>query len=231
MTAKKADIMVVSPHADDAEFGAAGAVARWVKEGKKVVYVLCTDGNKGSSDYNIDPEALIETRKKEQLEAAELLGVSEVVFLGLPDQGLEDDHSFRKTLVRLIRTFKPCTLLTTDPYRRYIWHRDHRITGQVVLDAAFPCARDHLSYPDLFKAGLLPHKVKEILFWGSTDSNHVIDISDTFELKLAALKCHDSQVGGDRFEEVKRWVLERAQKAAAGQGFKLGEAFHREVFP
>ena len=81
-----------------------------------------------------------------------------------------------------------------DPYRKYVWHRDHRITGQVVLDAVFPFARDRLAYPDLLEAGFQPHKVKELLFWGVDRPNFFSDVSDTYDLKIAALACHKSQV-------------------------------------
>ena len=227
---RKANIMIISPHPDDAEFGAAGSVARWVKEGKKVVYLICTGGEKGTSDLSVNPEDLTLLRRKEQQDAANILGVSEVIFLGYEDQGLEDTPEFRKEIVRYIRLFRPETLITADPYRRYIWHRDHRITGQVVLDAAFPYARDHLSYPDLLREGLLPHKVKEMLFWGSEHPNYYSDITDTFEQKLAALKCHHSQVGGRQFRSIARLLRERSETAAANETFNLAEAFYRAEF-
>jgi LmbE family N-acetylglucosaminyl deacetylase len=126
----EADVLVISPHPDDAEYGVAGTVARWVRDGKQVVYVICTNGDKGTSDPDMKPEVLVEIRKKEQLAAADVLGVSEVVFLGLPDQGLEETPQFRKLIVRLIRQYRPDIVVTADPYRRYIWHRDHRIAGQ-----------------------------------------------------------------------------------------------------
>ncbi|MDZ4246157.1 MAG: PIG-L family deacetylase, partial [Dehalococcoidia bacterium] len=143
--AENADIMVITPHPDDAEFGVAGTVAHWVREGKSVVYVVCTNGDKGTSDRSLKPEELARIRQKEQLAAAKLLGVKDVIFMGYPDQSLEDTPEFRKELVRLIRTYRPLIVVTADPYRRYLWHRDHRITGQAVLDAVFPHARDHLA--------------------------------------------------------------------------------------
>ena len=136
------DIMVISAHPDDAEFGSAGAVAKWIREGRRVVYVVCTSGDKGSNDPNMTPEQLAKIRENEQEDAAAVLGVSDVVFLRYPDQELEDTPHFRKAIVRQIRIFKPEMILTSDPYRRYIWHRDHRIVGQVTLDAVFPYARD-----------------------------------------------------------------------------------------
>ncbi len=219
--------MVVSPHPDDAELGAAGTVARWIRESKEVVYVICTDGSKGTGDRDMKPETLAKIREAEQREAAQVLGVGEVVFLRYPDQSLEDTPEFRKDLVREIRRYRPEVVVTTDPYRRYLWHRDHRITGQVVLDAVFPFARDHLAYPDLLKEGLEPHKVKEMLFWGADEIDYRSDISDTFELKVAALRCHKSQVGQFEPAEWMEWLRRRNREMAEGESFELAEAFHR----
>ena len=224
---EQADILVVTPHPDDAEFGVAGTVARWTKKGKQVVYVVCTNGNKGTSDPDVKPDELAETRQNEQRAAAEVLGVREVVFLENPDQGLEDTPEFRKQIVRMIRRYRPETVVTADPYRRYIWHRDHRITGQVTIDAVFPYARDHLAYPDLLEEGLTPHKVREMLFWASEDINYLSDISDTFELKMAALRCHASQVKS-RAKDLEDWLRQRCRDLAEGEDFELAEAFHRE---
>ncbi len=224
---KKADVLIIGPHADDPEFGISGTVAKWTREGKKVAYVICTNGDKGTSDVKMDPHELVKIREKEQRDAAKVLGVMEVVFLGYPDQGLEDSAEFRKEIVRQIRTFRPAIVGTTDPYRKYIWHRDHRICGQVVLDAVYPLARDYLAYPDLFAQGYKPHKVKEVWNWGTDDPNHWVDISDTFETKAKALSCHQSQVGGKDFAGVYDWIKQRATSIGKGHGLKLAEEFHR----
>ena len=219
--------MVVTPHPDDAEFGVAGTVVRWVREGKSVIYVVCTSGDKGSNDPDMKPEELARIREQEQLAVARLLGVREVIFLRHPDQSLEDTPQFRKELARLIRIYRPETVVTADPYRRYMWHRDHRITGQVVLDAVFPYARDYHAYPDLLKEGLPPHKVREVLLWGSEEPNYRLDISDTFDIKVAALRCHQSQVQGHPFPDMEKWLREWARQMAVGEDFELAEAFHR----
>ncbi len=223
---KPAQVMVITPHPDDAEYGAAGTVALWAREGTEVVYVVCTNGNKGSDDANTKPQELAAIREREQAAAARLLGVRETVFLRHEDQELADTPEFRKELVRLIRMYRPDTVITADPYRRYVWHRDHRITGQVTLDAIFPYARDYLSYPDLVEEGLLPHKVRVALLWGSEDSNYHVDITDTFALKLAALKCHESQVGPLSSSELEELLRRRHGLMAEGQDFELAEAFH-----
>jgi LmbE family N-acetylglucosaminyl deacetylase len=226
MTENQTHLLVISPHPDDCEFGVSGTVARLVKEGKQVVYVICTNGDKGTSDRTLTPEQLVVIREKEQLAAADLLGVKETFFLRYPDQGLEDGHQFRRDLVRVIRRYRPFAVATADPYRKYIWHRDHRITGLVTLDAVFPCARDHLAYPELLEEGLEPHKVKEIWFWGTEDPNYRLDITDTLETKFAALACHKSQVGS-LSPELKARMLNFARRNAEGEEFELAEAFHR----
>jgi LmbE family N-acetylglucosaminyl deacetylase len=222
-----ADIMVVAAHPDDAEFGAAGSVARWTREGKQVVYVVCTSGEKGTSDRSLKMEQLSEIREREQMAAAKLLGVREVIFLRYPDQGLEDTPVFRKEIVRVLRTYRPEIVVTSDPYRRYLWHRDHRITGQVTLDAVFPYARDHLAYPDLLAEGLEPHKVEEIWFWASEEVNHRFDVTDTFDLKIAALRCHESQIKEYGEMQVQEWLRQRCMEMAEGEDFLLAEGFHR----
>ena len=226
---EQTDALVISAHPDDAEFGVAGTVARWAKQGKQVVYVICTNGDKGTTDPNLLPERLSEIREQEQQAAADLLGVKQVVFLRYPDQGLEDTPPFRKHLVRLIRQFRPQTVVTSDPYRRYIWHRDHRIVGQVVLDAVYPFARDHLAYPDLIAQDLLPHKVKELLFWAAEDINYRSDITDYFDAKLAALRCHTSQVRELGVSDLESWLRRRCREMAADESFELAEAFHRII--
>ena len=219
-------LMVISPHPDDCEFGIAGTVARLTKEGKQVVYVICTNGNKGTGDRSLTPEKLAEIREKEQLAAAKVLGVKETVFLKYPDQGLEDCHEFRRDLVRVIRKYKPFAVATSDPYRKYMWHRDHRIAGTVTADAVFPYSRDHLAYPELLDEGLEPHKVREMWFWGSDDPNFKQDITDTMDIKLDALKCHQSQVG-DVPPQMRERMKDFARMNAKGEKFQLAEAFHR----
>lgn len=228
MDTQLAHVLVVTPHPDDAEYGVAGTVARWTNEGRTVVYVVCTNGDKGTSDREVKSESLIKIREKEQIAAANLLGVKEVIFLGYPDQGLEETPQFRKDIVKQIRRFRPETVVTADPYRRYIWHRDHRITGRVTLDAVFPYARDHLSYPDLLEEGLEPHKVKEILLWASENINHRLDITDTFPLKLNALREHKSQVGHIPRQKLEDYLRGRAIQLSEGESFQLAEGFHRE---
>ncbi len=230
MREKKADVLVITPHPDDAEFGCAGSVAKMTAAGKRVVYIVCSNGEKGTEDIHMPPETLAKIREKEQKEAARVLGVSEVIFLRIPDQNLEDTPEFRKILVRYIRIFRPGLVITADPYRRYIWHRDHRVVGRVVLDAVFPYARDIWAYPEFAEKGPPPHKVEEIWLWAPNedDLNFRNDISETYALKVKALCCHKSQIKEPFETEIKKWLFRRAEELAHGEDFKLAEGFHRE---
>lgn len=225
------DFMVITAHPDDAEFGAAGTVARWTKEGKSGVYVVCTSGDKGTSDRNMSPEELIPIREREQRDACKVLGVDDVVFLGYRDQTLEETPEFRKHIVQMIRTYRPHTIATLDPYRRYLWHRDHRIVGQVVMDAVFPFARDHMAYPDMLEQGLEPHKVAQLLFFGTEDINYYSDVAHTFDQKLAALRCHESQIKELGVNNLEAWLRNRCRRMADGSDHELAEGFHKIKLP
>jgi len=227
----KADVLVIMAHPDDPEFSAGATIARLAREGKRVVYVICTAGDKGSADRTMTPARLVEIRMAEQRAAAAVLGVDDVVFLGHPDQALLADDTLRKELVRLIRDYRPDLVITHSPYQRYIWwHRDHRQCGEAAMDAVFPYARDHMAYPDLLAKGFEPHKVNEVWLAGAEDANYKSDIGGTFGLKVDAIKCHKSQVETDFLARIDR-LKARASAAAEGEEFLMAEAFRRVEIP
>ncbi len=224
--------LVVIPHPDDAEGWCGGTIASWIIQGTDLYYVLCTDGSKGSDDPNTDPQKLAATREQEQLDAAAVLGVKEVVLLGHPDGELEDSPEFRREIVRAIRRFRPDVLLCPDPYRRaYHWHRDHRITGVVSADAAFPYARDYLHFLELYQEeGLEPHKTGMCLFWAPDVPDTFVDISETLDMKAKALGCHESQMSKRPERDVAASVRERASAAAQGSDYEYAEAYRKLEF-
>ncbi|PKB58937.1 MAG: hypothetical protein BZY83_04495 [SAR202 cluster bacterium Casp-Chloro-G2] len=225
-------VLVVTPHPDDADFWCAGTVAKWLDGGASVRYVLCTDGGKGTTDPNISSAALSKMREQEQADAVQALGVQELVLLHHPDGSLEDNDEFRRELVRQIRQVRPDVVLCPEPYRKNLaWHRDHRITGQVALDAVFPCARDHLHFVELWRdEGLEPHKTPTMLFWGTEEADTISDISESFDAKLKAVKAHKSQMDGHSDSEIADFVKERARDAAGNSGLELAEAFRKLTF-
>jgi LmbE family N-acetylglucosaminyl deacetylase len=204
-------------HPDDAEFVCGGSVARWTAEGHEVVYVLLTSGDKGSDDGALTAEQLVTMREEEQRAACAVLGVTEVVFLRREDAMLVNDLDLRRDLVRVIRQLRPNVVVTFDPTVRwggknYLNHPDHRVTGDVTLDAIYPAARDRRTFPELLGEGLEPHKVTEVLLAAPGEADYYVDISEYLETKLAALREHASQLGDWDPEEIMReWASEAAQ--------------------
>ena len=231
MRDKPVYLLAVSAHPTDPEISIGGTVARWTREGKEVIFVICTNGDAGSSDPDMKPEELARIREEEQLASAEYLGVNEVIFLRHPNLGLEDTLEFRKEIIRLLLEYRPEIVATCDPYVRYVSNRDHRITGQATLDAVWPYALSPNTYRDLLKQGLQLHKVKEVLLWGASEPNYRLDITDTFETKKDSLRYHKSQIGDPMEDEFIELLMGWVTTAAQGQNFKYGEAFHRIEIP
>lgn len=225
-------VLVVTPHPDDAEIWCGGTISKWVTSGANVHYLLCTNGNKGTDQLDMSPELLGQTREQEQILACSLLGVDDVIMLHHSDGELEDTREFRKQIVRQIRKIQPQIVLCAEPYRRNLaWHRDHRIAGQVTLDAVFPYARDHLHFEELWKEeGLEPHKTATILFWGTERPDTYIDIESYLENKIRAVQAHSSQLARLTEGEVEQFVKEEARKAGKENGLNYAESFRRVNF-
>jgi len=220
-------VLLVTPHPDDAEGGCGGTVARWIEQGADVVYVLCTNGDKGTTDLEMTPARLAETREREQLEAARVLGVKDVVFLRHPDGTLEDDRQFREEVVREIRRHRPDVVMCMDPFRAVSHsHRDHRISGQVTLDAVGTYAWRPLYFPNhVADEGLTPHAVPNIYLWGSEEPDTFVDVSTTIDRKVETLLKHASQMTNP--ERTRLRVPEGARRVAEtnGTGLEYAEGF------
>lgn len=221
-------VMVVVAHPDDAEFGSGGSVARWAREGKDVTYVVATRGEKGSADPDMTSPQLAATREEEQRAAADRLGVSRVVFLGFIDGELRPNLQLRREITHEIRRWRPdlviCQNPTTFYVDGYINHPDHRAVGEATLAAVFPIARDHLNFPEHREEGLEPHKVRYVFMNISPDCNTWVDISDTIDAKIDALREHDSQF--EDFDALAERIRERAAETAREgreQGADVGE--------
>ncbi|HSR29969.1 MAG TPA: PIG-L deacetylase family protein, partial [Anaerolineae bacterium] len=188
-----------------------------------VAYVLCTDGNAGSHEPGMTREKLAEIRRREQHAACATLGVNDVVFLGYDDGELQPTLDLRRDLVRVIRQYKPEVVLTADPTRffssdRYINHPDHRAAGQAALDAVAPAAQMPLLWPETGE----PHKVHRVYVYGNGEPNEWIDITDTIDQKIEALKQHTSQMGDwDPTERIKSWNAETGKD----KGLTYAESF------
>ena len=224
--------MAVTPHPDDCEGGCGGTLAKWVKEsGTEVCVVMCTNGDKGTSDRSLSPAKLAAIREVEQRNASAVLGVTDVVFLAHPDGGLEDTPLFRSQLVREIRRFKPDLILCIDPYRSISHtHRDHRKSGQAAIDAAFTYAWSHLHFPEqITDEGLEPHRVSEAYLWGTEDADVFIDGGDYMQAKADSLTAHASQMSSSREQRLDRGKNNSGRHKEA-TGLEYSETFRRITF-
>lgn len=204
--------LVISAHPDDVDFGCAGTLAQWAREGAEIVYTICTSGEKGSDDPSVTQPELMRIREKEQSAAAEAVGAKEVIFLRKPDGELQTSLEFRGELVRIIRQCRPDILFTHDPANRafdnqYLFHADHRVTGEMVFDAAYPAALNRNFFPAHLIAGFNPHAVSTMYFFGAAQPDTWVDIEPTLDLKIKALRCHASQIQDPKLMEkfVRTW--------------------------
>ncbi len=221
--------MAVFAHPDDAEFGCGGTIAKWASEGIEIVYVVATDGSKGSADPTMTPERLITMRRQEQRKAADVLGVKDVVFLDYPDGYLEHTLALRKDIARAIRQFRPERLIAMTPYRSfsinsYINHPDHLAVGDATLAAVYPTARDRLTFPELLAEGLEPYAVREVYVTGTDSPDTWVDITQTIDKKIEALFQHTSQI---QSPEMPDWVRTRAKETAQGHDMEYAESFKK----
>lgn len=195
------NILVVLAHPDDPEFFCGASTARWVRAGHHVSYCVITCGDKGTKDLTIKSDELCALRQKEQRAAAKVLGVKDITFLNYPDGYLVPDLRLRKDITRVIRIVRPDVLVTCDPLTLFtamggLNHPDHRAAGQATLDAVFPAARDHLNFIELWTDEKLePHIVREVWVCGTLQPNVVLEVTDTWEIKIKALFKHKSQIG------------------------------------
>jgi len=223
-------VLGIAAHPDDLDVIAGGALAKFAENGAEIHFLILTDGSKGSDDPNATSEYLKQVRYDEQKAALDVIGGKTINFLHYTDGELEITIELKKQISRSIRQIKPDVIVTMDPTVVYslqygrINHPDHRAAGQATLDAVFPLARDRLTFPELLEEGLEPHKTTTILLNNMNESNYFVDISDTIDKKIEAIKTHVSQFGDDPDLS---WAKAIATADGAKAGFEYAEGFVR----
>ena len=217
--------LAIAAHPDDIEFFFAGTLARWAQHGTDILYIVCTSGEAGFEDQN-DIEKNRFIRESEQLAAAEVLGVEEVVFLRHMDGLLEDSIELRRRLVREMRLLRPEVVIILDPSiyfgSDYVNHPDHRAAGSAGLAAVYPLSGSPLIFQELEADGIQAYQVPKLFIHTFIKPNLWVDITETIDIKLAALKKHVSQIGSsDHTGEV---------RAAAARSARFTPAKYAETF-
>jgi LmbE family N-acetylglucosaminyl deacetylase len=224
-------ILVIAAHPDDVDFGSAGTVAQWTEAGISVSYCIATNGEAGGSDRSVSRADMVVIRQAEQTAAAKQVGVDDLHFLGYPDGHVEPSLALRRDLARIIRLLRPHRVVCPSPERNYarmgVSHPDHRAVGSAALDAVYPDARNPFAFPELLDTEKLePWSVREVWVAGSPAPNRYADITGTFHRKMAALRCHVSQISDpDRLEDRLRGMLARTAAAGGLPEGSLAEAF------
>ncbi|MGH3305673.1 MAG: PIG-L deacetylase family protein [Streptosporangiaceae bacterium] len=224
-------VLVIAAHPDDADFGSAGAIAQWVEAGIAVSYCIVTNGEAGGSDQAVSRADMVAIRQAEQTAAAKQVGVYDLHFLGYPDGQVEPSLALRRDLARIIRLLRPHRVVCPSPERNYarmgVSHPDHRAVGSAALDAVYPDARNLFAFPELLAAEKLePWTVREAWIAGSPAPNRYVDITDTFTRKMAALRCHASQIADPAgLEDRLRGMLGRTAVSGGLPADRLAEAF------
>ncbi len=209
--------MAIVAHPDDIEFGCVGTMARWAKSGARTCYVLCTSGDVGIDEPGMTRSKAAQIREEESRAAAAIAGIQEIVFLGEPDGVLQPTIELRKKLVREIRRFRPEVVICSDPTvvwagEDYINHPDHRAAATAALDAVFPAAGQPNLFEELEKEGLKAHKTRKVYVnvWGPAD--FYVNIDDTIDIKVNALRAHKSQMKDwDPEKQIKEWAAANAK--------------------
>jgi LmbE family N-acetylglucosaminyl deacetylase len=223
-------VLVVTAHPDDVDFGAGGSVAAWVKAGLEVTYCIATNGDAGGSDRSISRTEMAQLRQDEQRAAAAELGVHSVTFLGYPDGRLSPSIELRRDISRAVRQFRPDRLVCPSPERNWsrigASHPDHLAVGEAAACAAYPDARNPFAHPELLEEGLEPFSVREVWLLGAPHPNRAVDVTDTFDLKVRALRRHESQIrsGTDLDQRLRGWASDSGRAAGLAEG-RLAELF------
>lgn len=223
-------VLVVTAHPDDVDFGVAGTVAAWTKAGVEVHYCVVTNGEAGGSDLQMPRPEMARIRQEEQRAAAAEVGVTDVVFLGYPDGAVTVTHELRRDITRQIRRVRPERVLCQSPDR--IWdrlpasHPDHLAAGAAAVSAVYPDCENPFAHPELLAEGFEPHNVSELWLMAAPEANRVVDVTDTFDRKMAALRAHRSQVAdGDALEDrIRGWLSAQALAVGLPEG-RLVESF------
>jgi LmbE family N-acetylglucosaminyl deacetylase len=222
--------MSIHAHPDDQDFTVAGTLAKWARAGCEIVSMILTSGDSGSNDPTKGADykpKLARLREDEQRAANKVLGIKETVFLHYPDGELVASVQLRKDITRQIRKYKPEVVVTGDPSswfygNEYINHPDHRAAAEAATYSVFPSAGTRMIFTELLDEGLPPHNVKRLYIHGNEKADTWIDIGETLEIKIEALKKHVSQ--GDT-HDVDKWMHEWAEQDGKEKGIKYSESY------
>ena len=220
---KAKKVLAIQPHYDDNDIPAGGTLAALAQAGVEIVYLTCTDDQKGVIDENWSFEEAERRLRKDQADAGKIVGVKRQHWLGYPDAGEYNYFELRRNIIRVMRMESPDTVITVDPWLAYEAHTDHIITGKAAAEAVVLCDFKRIKTDPEVDAAYEPHEIKCVAFYGTQYPNTIFDISSTIEKKLEAVRCYHAQFTEPDLERLAGYVEWRAGQAAEGQPFKYAE--------
>lgn len=213
-------VLAIAPHPDDNEVGAGATLAKLIGLGARVDWVVATDGAVGMLDPALR-DTLVDTRRREQEAAIEILGGGGLSWLGFADMTLRDRRAELTTAVfGAIRSAAPDVVLCPDPYMPYESHPDHRTLGMAVTEAV-----SMAHFPLVEPAAGPPVEPPAIAYYGTAWPNTRVDVTETFDLKLQAMWAHASQFAEPAQQVLGFYLRTRAAEYGAEAGVALAEAF------
>ena len=183
--------LFIGPHPDDIEIGAGATAAKLAAAGKKVTFLICTDGRFGleNAPAGTAPEQLAVLRKEEAVAAAKALGVSDVRFLGLSDGAFYERAELLEGVLRTVGEVKPQLIFAPDPDTGAECHPDHLAAGKAAKQAAFFAPFAEI----MERHGAEAADVQAIAFYMTARPNRYVKTRGFTERQLQSLLCHKTQ--------------------------------------
>jgi LmbE family N-acetylglucosaminyl deacetylase len=219
-------ILCVQPHYDDNDIAAAGILAQLAKNGAELIYLTITNDLMGVVDTSLSDEEAATILKRDQFEAAKIIGVKEQYWLGYPDAGEYNYFDVRRDILKYIRMTRPDFVFTCDPWLTYEAHRDHIQTGLATAEAVMFAGLTKIASSDpIVDSAYEPHEINGIAFYFTREPNTIADISSTWEEKIGAMSCYEAQFSPDDMERLLFAMDMKSQQVAQGKSFSHGEPF------
>jgi N,N'-diacetylchitobiose non-reducing end deacetylase len=217
-------VLCIQPHYDDNDIAVAGTLALLQQNGAELFYLTATDDLMGVVDHSLSDEEAAEALKQDQFAAGKIIGVKEQFWLGYPDAGAYDYFALRRDFLKYIRMIRPDFVFTADPWLTYEAHRDHIQTGLAAAEAVMLAGLTKIASSDpTVDAAYKEHDIKGIVFYYTREPNQIMDISPTWETKIAAVRCYEAQFDEPGMDQLIFALDAKSQQVAAGESFPRGE--------
>ena len=218
-------VLCIQPHYDDNDIGVGGTLALLQQNGAELFYLTATDDLMGVVDHSLSDAEAAQALKRDQFAAGKIVGVKEQFWLGYPDAGEYNYFSLRRDFLKYIRMIQPDFVVTVDPWLTYEAHHDHIQTGLAAAEAVMFAGLTKIPSSDpTLDSAYKPHDIKGIVFYHTREPNQIMDVSTTWETKLAAVHCYEAQFTRQEMDELVTALDAKSQQVAAGESFPRGEA-------